>query len=258
MLHDRTLRRPLRPHGRVRILCLPHAGSGASAYRPWSERLSPEIEVWSAQLPGREDRIRDPPFVRLQPMVEELASMLSPQLDIPLAFFGHSMGALVAFELARLLRRQRGWTPAMLFVAAYRAPHLPDPDPPIHRLPDDLFVTMVQRLNGAASEALEHPELRPLLLPSLRADLAVCETYEYLDEPQLDCPIAAFGASDDARVGREQLLPWAAHTRGAFTLQMFPGNHFFVATHRTLVLEALAGHLAGIVAAQDSRARFHA
>jgi medium-chain acyl-[acyl-carrier-protein] hydrolase len=258
VLHDRALRRPRRAHGRVRLLCLPHAGGGASAYRSWSDILPADIEVWAAQLPGREDRIKDPPFVRLPPLVEELTDLLLPHLDVPFAFFGHSMGALVAFELARHLRRRCGWTPAGLVVAAHHAPQLPDPEPPIHRLPDDHFLAAVQRLNGAPSEALLHPELQSLLLPALRADLAVCETYEYHDEPPLDCPIAAFAAADDARVGRDEMLPWAAQTRGGFTLRMFPGNHFFVASCRELLLQVLASHLAGISSVEDGRAPRHA
>src|SRR5687768_10201581 len=96
VLYDRSLKRSRRAHARIRLLCLPHAGGGASAYRGWSDVLPPGIEVWSAQLPGREERIRDPPFVRLAPMVEELEHLLAPHLDAPFAFFGHSMGALVA------------------------------------------------------------------------------------------------------------------------------------------------------------------
>jgi medium-chain acyl-[acyl-carrier-protein] hydrolase len=179
------------------------------------------------QLPGREDRWREPPLTDLSALVLQLGNGLRGRFEPPFAFFGHSMGAFVAFELARHLRRERRPGPAMLIISAARAPQIPDPDPQTHRLPEDELLPDLRRLGGIPSEFLNHPDLIALLLPTLRADLAMCETYVYRDEPPLDCPISAYGGRQDAKIPPELLSPWRVQTTGAFQLRMFPGNHFF-------------------------------
>lgn len=245
------------PPGRVRLFCFPHAGGGASIYRQWSGFLAPAVEVCPVQLPGREDRLRDPPFVRLQRMVEVLAETLQSYFDMPFAFFGHSMGGLIAFELVRELRRTSGNIPVHLFVSAHRAPQLPDPDPPIHALPDELFMSAVERLHTGRSEAMQHPELRRLLLPTLRADFAVCETYDYRPEPPLDCSLTVFGGKADPRVPLDALGPWAEQTRRVFVVQTFPGDHFYLWSVRDQLLHALAVQLTGSIEAWGPQAPHH-
>lgn len=231
------------PQARFRLFCLPYAGAGASIFRSWSEELPPEIEVCPIQLPGREDRLGETPFTRLSPLIQTLAPLLRPYLDIPFAIFGHSMGALISFELTRELRRQNWPCPVHLFVSGIRAPQIPDLALPIHRLLEPEFIESVRRLNGTPQEVLQNPELMKLFLPALRSDFAILETYFYATEEQLKCPISAFGGLQDTIVSREDLAVWRAQTHGAFTLQMFPGDHFFLHSDPQPLLQAIAAEI---------------
>jgi medium-chain acyl-[acyl-carrier-protein] hydrolase len=181
------------------------------------------------------------PFTQLSPLVEALAQALVPLLDKPFAFFGHSLGALVSFELARRIRRQYGVHPVRLFVSAGRAPQIPHRTRPIHTLPDKDLLVELRRLNGMPSELLDHEELMEIMLPVLRADFAVYETYVYLTEPPLDCPISAFGGLQDLRVKDSDLEAWRAQTSASFSLRMFPGDHFFL--KQPLLLQTLSQEL---------------
>lgn len=155
------------------------------------------------------------------------------------------MGALVAFELARTLRRNGAGPPLLhLFVSAYRAPHLPDPDPPLHPLPGPAFWDELRRLNGTPPEVLDNAELRRLVEPTLRADFAVHETYVHAPGEPLACPISAFGGLDDQEVDRGQLEAWRRHTHGPFRMRMLPGDHFFIHPSGDGLLEAIAEDLA--------------
>lgn len=220
----------------MRLFCFPFAGGGASFYRAWIERLSPDVQVLPVQLPGREARMRETSHDRIEPLVASLAGVLGPHLDQPYAFFGHSMGALIAFELARELRRRHAPPPASLLVSGHRAPQLPRRTAARHALPEPALVAELRRLGGTPPEVLAHPELMALLLPLLRADFAVVETYAYRDEPPLDCPIVAFGGLDDEDAGQAQMSAWQAQTRDALALHMFPGGHFFLNDARDAVL----------------------
>jgi medium-chain acyl-[acyl-carrier-protein] hydrolase len=179
----------------------------------------------------------------LTPLVHELAEAILPELDKPFAFFGHSMGALIAFELTHQLRKLNQPSPAHLIVSGRSAPHLPDTDPQTHDLPEKEFLEELRRLNGTPAEALDHPELMQLMLPILRADFAICETYSYEDRPVLDCPITALGGLDDANVSREELASWRERTSGAFTMRMFPGDHFYLHTSQSPLLETVTALL---------------
>jgi medium-chain acyl-[acyl-carrier-protein] hydrolase len=227
----------------ARLFCLPYAGGGASMFHSWPDLLPPEIEIRVIQLPGREKRFGERPFTRLWPLVQKLGAVLRPYLDRPFAIFGHSMGGLLGFELARQLRRQRDPSPKQLFISAHRAPQLPGPGPPIHKLPDSVFLMRLQAAYDLPPDVLDDAELVELYLPLLRADLAICETYVYTIEDPLDCPITVFGGAEDGRVGRAELSAWRVHTRDSFNLRIFPGNHFFLRSSRTLMLEALARDL---------------
>jgi medium-chain acyl-[acyl-carrier-protein] hydrolase len=215
------------PGASLRLFCFPYAGGSAQIYRAWTGLL-PTVEVCPVQLPGRGRRMKEGSFTSLVPLVENLARDLLPQLDKPFAFFGHSMGALISFELARFLRREHGLLPAQLFLSARRAPQLPNTERPLHDLPEAEFIKELRLLDGTPEEVLEHRELLSLMLPFLRADFEVCETYAYQPEPALDCPITAFGGLQDHGVSRAQLDAWREHTTGAFSLRMFPGAHFFI------------------------------
>ena len=231
------------PQARLRLFCFPYAGGSALAFRKWPQHLPPGVEVWAAQLPGRGSRIREPPYSSLTAMVEDLAVAIRPHLDRPFAFFGHSMGAMISFELARLLRRQGGAAPAHLFVSGRRAPQIPDTDPPTYNLPDAELVEELRRLNGTPPEVLEHPELMGLMLPLLRADFEVVETYSYQPGPPLDCRLSAFGGLQDEDVTREHLDGWREQTTSHFAVRMFEGDHFYLHLAEPLLLRAVARDL---------------
>jgi medium-chain acyl-[acyl-carrier-protein] hydrolase len=219
--------RPLaRP--RLRLVCLPYAGGSATLFARWAKAMPAGVELVAVQLPGRGKRIGEAPFTRLDPLLTALAPALAPLDDAPFVLFGHSMGALVAYELTRRLRRQGACLPLELLVSARAAPQLPDEDPPLHALPHAELLHELRRLGGTPESVLADPELLELLLPTLRADFAVIETWQHVDEAPLSTPITVFGGLSDRGVGQRQLEPWRALTDGPFALHMIPGDHFFV------------------------------
>ncbi len=232
---------------KLRLFCLPYAGGGAQVFRSWAADLPDSVEVVAVQLPGREQRIREPAIPELPRLVDEIATALESRLDRPFALYGHSMGALLAFELARECRRRFSQTPRQLFVSGSRAPHLPDPDPPIHQLPEKEFLEQVVKLNGTPEEVLQSRELLQLLLPTLRADFSVCETYEFRDDAPLACPLTASAGLEDPKALPEQTEPWEEYTSATFHLRLFPGDHFFIDSSRKAFLGQFANELTGLV-----------
>jgi medium-chain acyl-[acyl-carrier-protein] hydrolase len=235
------------PRARLRLFCLPHAGGGASAFRGWADVLPAEVEVCLVQLPGRENRIGEPAFERMEPLVEALTGAMDEFLDRPFAFFGHSNGALIGFEVARTLRARSRPGPVHVFPSGRRAPDLPADRPPIHALPQAEFLAELQELGGLPAQLLEHRELLEMIVPTLRADVSIHETYAFGEQPPLACPATAYGGVADPRVSRAQLEAWARHFAGPFTLRMFPGGHFYLHDDRDTVLRALSGDLLAIV-----------
>ena len=229
----------------MRLFCFPYAGTGASIFRTWPDGLPTDVEVCPVQFPGRGTRLKEAPFTRLSSLVEALAEALVPLLDKPFAIFGHSLGALAGFELARQLRRQFGIQPVRLFVSADRAPQIPPRDRPIHALSEGDFLTELRRLNGIPEMILEDAELMQLVIPIVRADVAAYETYVYATEPPLDCPISGFGGLEDRRVSRADLEAWREQTSASFSLRMFPGDHFFLNTAQSPLLQVLSQELRG-------------
>ena len=234
-----------KPQARLRLFCFPYAGAGASIFRTWSDGLPADVEVCPVQLPGRGTRLMETPFTEITPLVQTLAQALFPLLDKPFAFFGHSLGALVGFELARQLRRKSGIQPVLLIASADRAPQVPLRDGPIHALPEREFLVKLRRLNGIPATVLEDAELMQIMLPVLRADFAVYDTYGYTTEPPLNCAISSFGGLQDHKVSRSDLESWCDQTSASFSLRMFPGDHFFLNTAQPLLLQALSRHLRG-------------
>ncbi len=217
------------PKAQLRLFCFPYAGGGASVYRDWSKHLPKHVEVCPVQLPGRENRIREAPHKRVDQLVATLAPALGPYLDKPFALFGHSMGAIISYELAQQLRRLGEPAPMQLLVSGRRAPNLSDPNPPLHTLPSEAFLDAVQKRYGGIPEiVLQDAEMRELFAPLLQADFTLVETYHCSDTTPLTCPIVAFGGSEDAHAGRDAMLAWRPFTRDAFTLHMFPGGHFYL------------------------------
>jgi medium-chain acyl-[acyl-carrier-protein] hydrolase len=210
------------------LFLLPFAGGGASAFRAWPAALPSDIEIYALQLPGRENRITEPPFGSLPDLVRELANDISGLTREPFAFFGHSMGALVAFELSRELRRRGQNEPVHLVVSGFRAPQLPPRQPPLHHLADASLADELKGLGGTPPEVFNKPEILELVLPALRADLALSETYEYRSEPPLSCRISAWGGRQDAYLNETELHGWSAATSGPFAVQRFHGGHMYI------------------------------
>ncbi len=231
------------PTARVRLFCFPHGGGGVSQFRDWQRRLPADVELQAVQLPGRDGRLREQPFSSVTPLVEALASDLPPYLDRPYAFLGHSMGALIAFELARQLRRLDLPAPIRLLVGGRRAPQLPIMRPFLHELEGEAFIAALRRLGGTPETVLQDPQLMAWLTPILRADFSITETYSYVPETPLSCAIDAFGGLDDERVRRDGILAWQAQTAGAFSSTFLPGGHFFLNTARKAFLDLVAERL---------------
>jgi medium-chain acyl-[acyl-carrier-protein] hydrolase len=235
-----------RPGARLRLFCFPYAGGGASLYRGWQEELPPTLDVCAVQLPGREGRLRDAPVAELTRLVPLVADGLAPHLTPPFAFFGHSMGAVLAFELARELRRRGKPGPVHLFASACPAPHLPDDDA-THALPEDELIARLRALGGMSEEILAHRELMEMILPVFRADASITETYRHAVEPPLDVPFTAFGGLTDDKATRADLDAWRQHTARAFALAMVPGGHFYIqGAGRAPVVAAVARTLTAL------------
>jgi surfactin synthase thioesterase subunit len=216
-----------RPYARLTLLCLPHAGGGASSFKAWGRDAPPEIDVCAVQLPGRENRTNASPLTDIDVLLDALLAALQPHLGRPYAIYGHSLGALIGFELVRRLRRQRRRLPVGLFVGSRRAPQLPSPVPTIHRMPDEVLVQWLKRAAGTADLLLTNERWLRFYLPALRADLSLSEGYRYTPEAPLPCPIFAFGGSDDAVLAHHELDAWRVQTRDTFRLSLYPGGHLF-------------------------------
>ncbi len=235
------------PAARVRLFCFPFSGGGSSAYRGWAEAL-PGVEVTTVVPPGRESRLREPAFTRMDPLVAALTEALAPTLDDrPFAFFGHSLGAYVALEVTHALRRAGAPLPRRFFASGCPSPDRRVSRPPIHALPDRAFIEALRRYGGTPEEVLAHEELMELLMPVLRADLEVYETYRGSPEPPLDLPISALAGRDDDRATPDEVEGWRTRTTQGFTIRLFPGRHFFVHGERERVLAAVREDLAPLV-----------
>jgi medium-chain acyl-[acyl-carrier-protein] hydrolase len=226
------------PAASMRLFCFPYAGAGASVYRAWASALPREIEVCGIQYPGRENRAGEPCVKNLSGLLDALVPAILPALDRPFAFFGHSMGALVTFELTRALMAKGCVRPEHVFFSGAGAPHTPLPKQ-IHHLRDTDFLREVIRLNGIPKDALRSPDLIRYLLPILRADFSLCEQYRYQTGLSLDCPVTVFGGQSDPRVDTERLLAWSDHASGYFSSGVFAGDHFFIRTSQAAILQAL-------------------
>lgn len=231
------------PAAALRLFCFHYAGGSAQVFQDWSGGLPPSVEIVTIQLPGRGRRLGEPHFTRLAPLSRIVAQELLPYLDKPFVFFGHSMGALICFETARSLRRENRRQPAHLFVSATEAPHRRSPDELLSGLPQSELVKRLREFNGTPMEVLQNDELLELMLPTIRADFELCDTYEYHPEPPLECPMTIYGGLEDHEVEAERLAAWSEMTVGACEVRMFTGGHFYLNGPQSVFLQTFAGDL---------------
>ncbi|WP_394833373.1 alpha/beta fold hydrolase [Pendulispora rubella] len=225
---------------RLRLFCFPYAGAGSLVFHLWPDEMDADIEVCAVQLPGRENRLREPPVGDLSRLTRQLVDALAPYSREEFALFGHSFGALVAFELTRELHRCGLRLPRALFVSGRESPSSTNPYPPMGGLEGRAFVDEVVRRYGAIPRAiLDEPALLELLIPTLRADLSIIEGYTYRRADPLPVPLCVFGGTEDRAVRRVELEAWRRETRSSFALKMFPGGHFFINEVRSQVLRAM-------------------
>lgn len=232
---------PTRPNptAALRLFCFAYAGGGASVYSSWARALPASVEILSVQLPGREGRFHEAPLTSLPEVMDGVAQAIGDNLDKPYMLFGHSLGALIAFELARRFVAHARPLPMGLVVSGKRAPQTPSRRRPLARLPDAEFIREIADYKGTPASILENRELMELILPRLRADATLFDDYRYRSNGPLPCPIIAFGGKEDPHVNSEELLGWSELT-DTFSYRTFDGDHFFIHSHHDAVMRALS------------------
>lgn len=232
------------PEAEIRLFLFPYAGGGPAVFNKWASEFPDKIEIWIAHYPGRGSRHQETPIKEIKILTERFFQAIGALLNKPFAFFGHSLGGLIAFELTRQLRQDNCPSPKMLFVSACGAPHLSDPNPPIQTQPDPEFIKALRELNDIPSELLDQPEIMEIFLPILRADFEAVENYHYDSTMSpLHMPVVALAGLYDPRVSRERVEAWALHTDAGFKPHYFSGDHFFINTCREAVIASITAEL---------------
>lgn len=225
----------------MRLVCLPHAGGSASFYFPVARALAPSVEVLAVQYPGRQDRRMEPLVENVGVLADRIAEELGAYRDKPLALFGHSMGAVIGFEVAQRLEA-RGDGPVELFLSGRRAPSTSRAER-LHGASDAQLVAEIKSHNAAGSELLDDPEMRAMLLPTIRADYKAVETHVYRPGASVRCPVTVFTGDADPKVTVEEALAWREHTSGGFHSEVFTGGHFYLSEHTAAVLRTVSARL---------------
>ncbi len=231
------------PKRRFRLYCFPYAGGSAASFMPWQSALEPNIEVCAVQLPGRAARMTEAPVKSLPQLVETIANTIASQDSLPFAFFGHSLGGLVAFEVTRYCMHKGLPMPLHLFASGCNAPQHRGPRKQLHLMPDLELITALKEYNGTPSELLEHQELMELVLPTLRADFSLAENYSYHSTLRLPTPITVLAGKRDDHVQLEQVEGWRKETMAGCRIEWFEGDHFFINQESHLVLECIRNEL---------------
>jgi medium-chain acyl-[acyl-carrier-protein] hydrolase len=247
------LHHTLAPPPRLQLYCLPYAGGSARVFQSWRDILPPDITMFGVEYPGRGRRISERAINRIDILASQLVDALLEAPPGPYALFGHSMGALAAFEMSHQLAGRGAPAPILLAVSGHGAASLPSTERPVHASPDNAFLARLRELKATPPEVLEMPELLDLMLPILRADFRAAETYVPARRSKLHIPIVAYGGLVDPDVNREQLLAWTTETTARCAVRMFPGGHFFLRTARDDVVTTLVRDLTEALQASKDR-----
>ncbi len=227
------------PEATLRIFCFPFAGGGASIYRGWGKLFGSKVEVCPIQLPGRENRFSEPAFKEARALAQALASQLQLYSDKPFVMYGHSMGALVAFELTRVLQANGMTMPEALILGAHRAAHLPRTRETLYNLDDKAFIDRLQRFGGFPEEVLASADLLQFLMPTLKADFTLCDTYVYTEQEPLNCPIHIFAGAADPEAPPSVMEAWCQHSNTDTQMHIFQAGHFFIRSDLERVVDTL-------------------
>ncbi|WP_168587799.1 thioesterase II family protein [Saccharopolyspora sp. ASAGF58] len=236
-----------RPGAAVRLICIPHAGGGAGAYRAWADLLPPSVELIAVQYPGREDRFTDPPAESMDELVDGIAGAVRRVADRSYLVFGHSMGAAVAYETVQRLRGLGVAEPEWLLVSGRPAPHQAEPGD-VHLRDDDGLCAELVRLGGTDADVLADPDLRAAVLGYVRADYRIIENYRPRPAPKLSCPLGVFVGDTDPELDLTGAEGWRSVTTGRTDVQSFEGNHFYLGPRRREVVAAILRRLDPAVA----------
>ncbi len=229
-----------RPAAKLVLLCLPFAGGSSNSFRNWASILPPAVELRAVELPGHGFRLSEPLIDRLNDLLPVLTEGIADELDRPFALFGHSMGAILGYELTLLLQKQfPERKPVHVFLSGHGAPHLPQHEPPIHQLPEQEFIEKIKSYNGTPPEVFENKELLSLMIPILRTDFKMCETYQRDKIEKIDIPLTAMGGVQDPGATRADLEAWKEYTTRSFNVRMFPGDHFYLLHQKIALLQAI-------------------
>ncbi len=226
--------------GGARIFAFPYSGAGTSIYSHWAKDFcDSHVDFIGVQLPGRESRFGEMPISHLPLLVKELSKEIAPLTNQPFIFFGHSLGALIAFELCRELRRKKLSLPIHLFVSGFRPPQLSNPNKELHQLPEKNFIEGIREYGNTREEVLLNKILMDMLLPMLRADFCLNETYQYQQEVPLPCPITVLKGDNDSFAKPEQMFHWQQETSANFEEVTYTGGHFFLNEHQYSISQKL-------------------
>jgi medium-chain acyl-[acyl-carrier-protein] hydrolase len=232
------------PQPEMRLICCGYAGGNSRVFAGWQAQFGPDIEVLAVETPGRGRRFKEAPVADLRELTQQLCEASKPFLDRPFALFGHSNGALLAYELARAIRQRYLLSPQALFISGKRAPQLLYSEPQLHVLPDAAFIAALKRYNGTPQEVLDNPELLSVFLPILRADFALSETYRFTTGDLITAPVYLFGGAYDPVVPERDLLTWGDVCEGEVYYRRFAGDHFFIHSQRDQVIAVIKETLA--------------